>query len=133
MSDAPMEEATMSENIIVQRQVVMTPGTLDAQTRHQVDVLAASQQLTYAQLKQFWDEHEALRRDTGTALGQASEALQHQHETQEALRATVEYQGKMVAQQQEQLQVASHVVAQHREQLHAASAAFQAQREEVQA
>ncbi len=85
----------MSENILVQRQVVTSPGAMD--------VLAASQQLTYEQLKMFWDEHQALRRDTGEALGQTNEVLQQQHATQGALRAAVEQQAKMVAQQQEQL------------------------------
>ena len=74
MSDAHMEGVVMSENIIVQRQVMASPGALEVQTRHQVDMLAASQQLTYDQLKQFWDEHQALRRDSGEALGPAATA-----------------------------------------------------------
>jgi hypothetical protein len=68
-----MEGALMAESIIVQRQVAAPPGAVDLRTRQQVDVLAASQQLTYDQLKAFWDEHQALRRDTGETLGQANE------------------------------------------------------------
>ncbi len=76
LSDASMDSAVMSESIIVQRQLTTLPGTLDVHMRQQVEVLTASQQLTYDQLKQFWDEHQALRRDTGAALGQAGEAFQ---------------------------------------------------------
>ena len=126
MSDVPMEGALVSENILVQRQVVTAPGAMD--------VLAASQQLTYEQLKTFWDEHQALRRDTGEALGQTNEVLQQQHANQEALRVAVEQQAQLVAQQQQQLQAASNVVAHQQEQLQAASAAsaaFQVQRSEV--
>jgi hypothetical protein len=66
-----MDSAMLSENIIVQRQLTTLPGALDVRMRQQVKVLTASQQLTYDQLKQFWDEHQTLRRDTGAALGQA--------------------------------------------------------------
>jgi hypothetical protein len=131
MNDAQMEGALMAESIIVQRQVAALPGAVDLRTRQQVDVLASSQQLMYDQLKAFWDEHQALRRDTGEALGQANEVLQQQHATEEALCVAVEHQAKLVAQQQEQLQAALAVLAHHQEQLHAASAAFQAQQHEV--
>lgn len=130
-ADEPMDGILMSENIIVKRQVGTVPAAVDVQTRQQVEVLAASQQLTYDQLKQFWDEHQALRRDTGEAFGHTSEALQQQRVTQAALVVEVEHQGRVVAQQQEQLKVASDVVAKQQEQLQAASAAFQAQQHEV--
>ena len=104
LSDASMGSAVMSESIIVQRQLTTLPGTLDVHMRQQVEVLTASQQLTYDQLKQFWDGHQALRRDTGAALGQAGEAFQKQQATQEALRVELEQQAQRVVQQQEQLQ-----------------------------
>jgi hypothetical protein len=75
LSDTPMENVTVSESIIVQRHTATAPGNVEAQTRQQVEVLAATQQLTYDQLKQFWDKHQALRRDTSEAFGQASDAL----------------------------------------------------------
>ncbi len=91
----------------MQRHTATAPVNVEAQTRQQVEVLAATQQLTYDQLKQFSDEHQALRRDTDDAFGQASEALQQQQVTQEVLRAEMEHQGRVVAQQQEQLKAAS--------------------------
>ena len=45
--------------------------------------------------------------ETGEAFGQANEVLQQQHVTQLVLRVAVGYQGKLVAQQQEQLHAAT--------------------------
>ncbi|KAF0725736.1 hypothetical protein Ae201684P_009039 [Aphanomyces euteiches] len=63
------------ENIIVHRQT-RSASSADEETKTAVEAIAVNQQLTYEQLRAFWDEHQAQRRDTGTALGA-------QHERQE--------------------------------------------------
>jgi hypothetical protein len=47
----------------------------EKQTQAAVEAIAAQQQLSYEQLKAFWDEHQALRRVTGSAF-----AVQHQQQ-----------------------------------------------------
>jgi hypothetical protein len=66
------EQGTVSrvENIIVQRQTMESRAVNPSEqgTKAAVEAIAAQQALSYEQLKAFWDEHQALRRDTGTAF-----------------------------------------------------------------
>ncbi|KAG9411957.1 hypothetical protein AC1031_017594 [Aphanomyces cochlioides] len=94
------------ENIIVQRQTVgaRAASVAEEETKAAVEAIAATQQahqqLTYEQLKAFWDEHQALRRDTGIGF-------EFQQQRLEELRKQVEDQRRLIDLQQEMLQQAA--------------------------
>lgn len=65
----------VSQNIMVRRQITHASPAMEGQTRQQAETHTVIQKCTYEQLKQFWDEHQTLRHETGVAFEQASEAL----------------------------------------------------------
>ena len=95
----------MVESITVQRQ------TMESRTQPNENAAVESiAELTYGQLKAFWDEHQALRRDTGTAFEQ-------QNHTQLQMKAELEEQRRAVAAHQEFLQQTAMAVNQQREEI----------------
>ncbi|KAG9404718.1 hypothetical protein AC1031_004925 [Aphanomyces cochlioides] len=99
---------------MVQRQTIqsapLSPLHSVEETKAAVDAVAAQQQLTYAQLKAFWDEHQALRRDTGSEF-------MMQRQIHEELREQLNEQRKVMMEHHELLRQAALAVNQQREEI----------------
>ncbi|CAK4104630.1 unnamed protein product [Aphanomyces euteiches] len=107
---------TKVENIIVQRQTVgsRAASVAEEETKAAVEAIAATQQahqqLTYEQLNSFWDDHQALRRDT-------SMDFEVQQQRQDELRQQLNDQRRLIDLQQDMLQQAAVAVNQQSEEI----------------
>ncbi|KAH9159634.1 hypothetical protein LEN26_002237 [Aphanomyces euteiches] len=107
---------TKVENIIVQRQTVgsRAASVAEEETKAAVEAIAATQQahqqLTYEQLNSFWDDHQALRRDTGMDF-------EVQQQRQDELRQQLNDQRRLIDLQQDMLQQAAVAVNQQSEEI----------------
>ncbi len=100
------------ENASVQRQTIANSSTeLEvAETQAAVEQVAAVQQLTYDQLKAFWEQHQTLRQDTG-------QAFEVQAQQQRILQVEIEDQKRIVNEQRDILAQAAQAYNQQQSEL----------------
>ncbi len=113
--EARLPTRSMTEEIVVQRHTMASEGLSADVQDETIGQIQAAQQLTYEQLKSFWDEHQTLRQATGSAFAESTTR-------QEQLHAELMKQRDEMAAHARQLEEAARIIQEQQEALRQASA-----------